>query len=66
MSTAGAFKQLGKSFKDHYKDILFMTFVSFLLYSVMITNELTNTYDGMWRGDYGFIGPWELSIGRWF
>jgi hypothetical protein len=20
----------------------------------------------MWRGDYGYIGPWELSIGRWF
>lgn len=66
MNSLSSFKQLWKLLKSHDKEILLMTFASFLLYSVMISNELTNTYDGMWRGDYGYIGPWELSIGRWF
>lgn len=57
---------LSSIFKNNYKELLFLTIAAFLLYSVMIVNELTNTYDGMWRGDYGYVGAWELSIGRWF
>ena len=57
---------LSSILKKNYKELLFLTIAAFLLYSVMIVNELTNTYDGMWRGDYGYVGAWELSIGRWF
>ena len=35
-------------------------------YLVLISNELTNTYDGMWQGSYYVGYPWVISIGRWF
>ena len=47
-----------------------VVFVSFVLcalaYSLMITNECTNVWDGLWAGsvDGGF--QWVLTIGRWF
>jgi general stress protein CsbA len=37
-----------------------------LLYMVLIANQLTNQYDGLWSGSYELAGKWELSIGRWF
>lgn len=52
--------------KKHWKELIATAIFAFLLYSVMITNELTNTYDGMWHGVYGYANSWELSIGRWF
>lgn len=55
-----------KIVKDHWKELIAAVIFAFILYSVMITNELTNTYDGMWKGVYGYAGAWELSIGRWF
>lgn len=58
-------KKLCDILKENYKEFLIMSGISFLLYIPMISNELTNTYDGMWWGDYGFAGAWELSIGRW-
>lgn len=55
-----------KFIKKYGKELTISVIFSFLLYSVMITNELTNTYDGMWHGVYGYANDWELSIGRWF
>ena len=55
-----------KIIKKYWKELIIVLVFSFLLYSVTITNELTNTYDGMWHGDYGYANGWELSIGRWF
>lgn len=55
-----------KIVKKYWKELIITLIFSFLLYSVMITNELANTFDGMWHGDYGYANGWELSIGRWF
>lgn len=35
-------------------------------YIVIVSNELTNTYDGLWQGSYYAGYSWVLSIGRWF
>lgn len=40
--------------------------VSILSYLVLISNELTNTYDGMWKGTMYPDHGWPISIGRWF
>ena len=37
-----------------------------LCYSVLITNELTNTIDGMWIGSRYEYYAWVVTIGRWF
>lgn len=39
--------------------------LSAIFYSVFITQQLTNTYDGIWLGDYLSAGAREVSIGRW-
>ncbi|MCH4073123.1 hypothetical protein [Pseudoramibacter sp.] len=43
-----------KFIEKYGKELTISVIFSFLLYSVMITNELTNTYDGMWHGVYGY------------
>ncbi len=58
-------KRVINVFHSHLKDLLVMTAFSFALYSVMIVNELTNTFDGMWKGESYLAGTWEFSIGRW-
>ena len=35
-------------------------------YGVLIFNELTNTYDGMWKGANYTEYEWVISLGRWF
>ncbi len=37
-------------------------------YLLLIANELTNTYDGLWEGSFysGHDYRWVVSIGRWF
>ncbi len=37
-----------------------------LAYSVLIANGLTNTYDGMWKGNRYTEYDWVVSLGRWF
>ena len=37
-----------------------------LAYSVLITNECTNVWDGLWAGSIDNGARWVLSIGRWF
>ncbi len=49
------------------KKVFFITFVLCVLsYAVLIANECTNVWDGLWSGslDGGF--KWCLTIGRWF
>ena len=38
--------------------------ISVLLFIVFITNELTNTFDGMWHGSFNYAGTWEIRCGR--
>lgn len=61
---------------DNYTDAIFnrrfpFFFLSnlvicFLAYSVLISNELTNTFDGMWQGTRYVWYEWVMRIGRWF
>ena len=56
---------------DEKKQKLFITeFVfgilfSAVIYSTFMTQQLTNTYDGMWHQTYFISGNWEASLGRW-
>ena len=36
-----------------------------ILYSLMMTQQLTNTFDGLWHQNYHHAGVGELSSGRW-
>ena len=38
---------------------------SAIIYSLLMTNQLTNPYDGLWEYNYYEAGKWELSLGRW-
>ena len=66
-------EKLSKWYKDNtwkcsqIKKMVIIQFIfAILLYSILITNQLTNHYDGLWSGNYALSGTWELSIGRWF
>lgn len=37
-----------------------------IAYGMLITQNLTNSYDGLWKNSYFMAGEWERSIGRWF
>lgn len=58
-----------KNNQEKYCQIKKMIMVQFafsvLLYIVLIANQLTNHYDGLWSGNFYRSGPWELSLGRW-
>lgn len=36
-----------------------------LLYSLMMSRQLTNTFDGLWQQNYHHAGKSELTSGRW-
>lgn len=36
------------------------------IYAELMVNQLTNDYDGLWRGSFHNAGAAELSAGRWF
>ena len=36
-----------------------------VLYSLLMTHGLTNTFDGLWHQNYHRAGSGELSSGRW-
>lgn len=40
--------------------------ICFAVFIVLISNELTNTYDGLWQGSYYAGYYWVATIGRWF
>ena len=57
-----------KQQKHLYKALFFIInfILAYLAYNVLISNELTNTYDGLWHGANHQAAGWEISIGRWF
>lgn len=59
-----------KNNQEKYCQIKKMIMVQFafsvLLYIVLIANQLTTHYDGLWNGNFYVSGVWELSLGRWF
>lgn len=55
--------------RKYRKELLLFTAAfpaAVLCYSVLITNELTNTFDGMWIGSRYDHYRWVVRIGRWF
>ncbi len=38
---------------------------SVVIYALLMINQLTNPYDGLWEYNYYQAGKWELSLGRW-
>lgn len=36
-----------------------------VVYFPLMSQKLTNTFDGLWMDTYYIAGGWELSIGRW-
>ena len=61
-------KTAGKCLQIENADkIYFLTMLIFgtIVYFPMISQNLVNTYDGLWNGTYYAAQAWELSIGRW-
>lgn len=56
-----------KTFYQMYKKpFLVSLFLSCICYFLLINNQLTNGYDGLWEYSDYTAGYWELSLGRWF
>lgn len=52
-------------YKEHRFTALFGLIYGAILYSLMMTQQLTNTFDGLWKQNYHYAGAGELSSGRW-
>ena len=52
-------------YKEHRFTALFGLIYGIILYSLMMTQQLTNTFDGLWQQNYHYAGAGELSSGRW-
>ena len=49
------------------KKVFFVSFtLCALAYLVLIANECTNVWDGLWSGSVDTGASWPLKIGRWF
>lgn len=54
------------SVKKYLMQIVGSYIICCLAYFVLIANELTNTYDAMWKGSRYIEYDWVVKIGRWF
>lgn len=54
-----------KKAHDYWPVILPCMIFSIILYSMMMSQQLTNTFDGLWYQNYLLAGDGELSSGRW-
>ena len=52
-------------FKKYSFVLLFGLFFGMVLYSLMMSHQLTNTFDGLWQQNYHQSGTVELTSGRW-
>ena len=61
------FSDVRLSGKKSYMNLLvFSMLAGIFIYLTLISQQLTNHYDGLWIGPWFEAGSWELSIGRWF
>ena len=51
--------------KSGINNLIFGIIISIMVYATFMTQQLTNTYDGLWRQSYSIAGRWEVSLGRW-
>ncbi len=58
-----------KYIKEKYHTYLVIALLgaiySFLLYSMMMSQQLTNTFDGLWHQNFHHAGDTETTSGRW-
>lgn len=55
-----------KSKVEEYFPLFIKTMVfAVVIYFVLMANQLTNPYDGLWEYSDYTAGRWELSLGRW-
>lgn len=52
-------------FREYRFTALFGLLYGAILYALMMTQQLTNTFDGSWLQNYHIAGSTELSSGRW-
>ncbi len=52
--------------KSYLSLLVFSMLTGVLIYLTLISQQLTNHYDGLWSDPWYEAGKWELSIGRWF
>lgn len=52
--------------KSYINFLIISMLMGILIYLTLISNQLTNHYDGLWSDPWYESGKWELSIGRWF
>lgn len=56
---------MGNSIERKSIKILIITYLfGIVIYSLLISQRLTNTYDGLWISTFSRIGPWAVSSGR--
>lgn len=55
----------GSFWKRHKHPALIGLVYSAVLYSLMMTGQLTNTFDGLWLQNQSYSGATQLSSGRW-
>lgn len=51
--------------REYRFEVIFGMVFSIALYSLMMSQQLTNPFDGMWHQNYHQSGRAELSSGRW-
>lgn len=52
--------------KLHSKFFIINLIFAFVIYFLLISNQLVNPNDGLWEYSYYKAGSWSLSLGRWF
>ena len=65
MDTHGIFDHLKGGWKRYVALFVFNFIAGTLIYLVLISNQLTNPYDGLWHNSYYGKWSWILRIGRW-
>ena len=50
--------------KSHIKYMLISTMFGIMVYFMMISENLLNSYDGIWNTSHLIAGAWETSLGR--
>ncbi len=58
-------KSMGMFFRKYKFVACFGLLFAVLLYSFMMSQQLTNTFDGLWEQNYHRAGKSELTSGRW-
>lgn len=51
---------------NYHKTFFGIWGASCVIYLLLMTHQLVNSYDGLWEYSYYLASGWELTLGRWF